>query len=214
MIGIIGGTFDPIHFGHLRPALELSELLSMDELRFIPSAKPPHRWQPNASAEHRLAMVKLAIQGVDNFKVDDREYYREGSSYTVDTLVSIRQEIGDKEPLCMLIGMDAFEYFEKWRDWQKIIELAHIVISPRPSYKRVPTKDWMKNKITDSLHELHNTPAGKLYFADVSQLELSATYLRKQQLEGKSLRYATPLNVNEYIKQHKLYTEENEYEIK
>lgn len=206
MIGIIGGTFDPIHFGHLRPALEISEQLNMDELRFIPSAKPPHRWQPEASAEHRLAMVRLAVNDIENLLVDDREFYRQGSSYTVDTLASIREEIGEKEPLCMLIGMDAFEHFTQWHEWQKILELAHLVISPRPGYLKGESQDWMKNRIVESEKVLHESASGMIFYIDVNQFEISATYIRKQLLEGKSSLYTTPLKVSEYIQQHKLYT--------
>lgn len=207
MIGILGGTFDPIHFGHLRPALEISELLSLDEMRFIPSASPPHRWQPEASAEHRLEMVKLAINGVDNFVIDEREYQRKGASYTVDTLASIREDVGENQPLCMLIGMDALEHFTQWKDWQGILDLSHLVISARPGYNKIQTQDWMKARVTESVDDLYQSPNGKLYFADVSQYDLSATYIRKQLLDSKSLRYALPDNVGEYIKQHKLYTQ-------
>lgn len=205
MIGIIGGTFDPIHFGHLRPALEIFEQLGLDELRFIPSANPPHRWQPEASAEHRLAMVELAVKGVSGFVVDDREYQREGASYTVDTLASIRDEIGYNEPLCMLIGMDAFAHFTKWHDWQGILKLAHLVISSRPGTNHVEIDDWMKERVTESADDLHKHTAGKLLFANVSQLDLSATFLRKQILEGKSSQFATSVEVSEYIELNKLY---------
>ena len=209
MIGILGGTFDPIHFGHLRPALEIFEQLGLDELRIIPSAKPPHRWQPEASDAHRLAMVKLAVKNVDGFVVDDCEYHRDGASYTVDTLASIRDDLDrknrEKEPLCMLIGMDAFEYFTTWHEWQKILNLAHLVISSRPGISMVETADWMKARITDSIQDLQQTSAGKLYFADVSQYDLSATFLRKQIFAGKSSQYATPVKVCKYIKQNKLY---------
>ncbi len=206
MIGILGGTFDPIHFGHLRPALEISEQLELDELRFIPSANPPHRWQPEASAEHRLEMVKLAVQDVKDFVVDDREYHRDGASYTVDTLASIREELGDKEPLCMLIGMDAFEHFTTWHNWQGILDLAHIVISSRPGTVQVETDDWMKGRMAKSVKDLQQTSAGKLFFAEVSQLEISATYIRKQILEGKSSLYTTPVKVSTFIQKNKLYT--------
>ena len=205
MIGILGGTFDPIHFGHLRPALEIFEQLGLDELRLIPSAKPPHRWQPEASAEHRLSMVKLAIKDVEGFVIDDREYHREGSSYTVDTLASIREEIDKKKPLCMLIGMDAFEHFTRWHDWQGILKLAHLVISSRPGTDQVEIEDWMEGRITESVADLQKTAAGKLFFAAVSQLDLSATFLRKQIHKGKSSRFATPVKVGEYIELNKLY---------
>jgi len=205
MIGVLGGTFDPIHFGHLRPALEIFEQLELDELRFIPSANPPHRWQPEASPNHRLEMVKLAVKNVDGFVVDDREYQREGASYTVDTLASIREEIGGDKPLCMLIGMDAFKHFTTWHNWQGILKLTHIVISSRPGTVQVAADDWMKGRVTQSVKDLQEASAGKLFFAEVSQLEISATYIRKQILEGKSSLYTTPVTVSEFIEVNSLY---------
>jgi nicotinate-nucleotide adenylyltransferase len=138
--------------------------------------------------------------------VDDREYHRDGASYTVDTLASIREELGDKEPLCMLIGMDAFEHFTTWHNWQGILDLAHIVISSRPGTVQVETDDWMKGRMAKSVKDLQQTSAGKLFFAEVSQLEISATYIRKQILEGKSSLYTTPVKVSTFIQKNKLYT--------
>jgi nicotinate-nucleotide adenylyltransferase len=210
MIGVIGGTFDPIHFGHLRPALEVTQALNLDEMRFIPSAKPPHRWQPEASSEDRLAMVKLAIQGVDKFVIDDREHQRfvdqNIDSFTVDTLASIRAEIGEEKPLCMMIGMDAFQSFTQWRDWQKILDLAHLVISHRPGYKAEIKEKWAQDRLVKSSDVLNNSSAGKLFLSEVTQLDISATEIRKQALKGNSLRYLTPKSVCDYIYEHKLYT--------
>jgi nicotinate-nucleotide adenylyltransferase len=206
VIGILGGTFDPIHFGHLRPALEILETLSLDELRFIPSAKPPHRWQPEATAEDRLEMVKLAIQTNDKFKLDDREYHREDASYTIDTLRSLRDEIGDQQALCMIIGLDAFQSFTSWRDWQKIFDLSHLVVSTRPGYDIAEiSQEWLQQRLVKSADELNKMPAGKVYFCDVTQLDISATNIRKQLLKGNSCRYLTPDTVYDYINKHKLY---------
>ncbi len=210
MIGIIGGTFDPIHFGHLRPALEITQALGLDEMRFIVSAKPPHRWQPKASAEDRLAMVKLAIEDTEKFILDDREYKRlidhNELSYTVDTLESIRAEIGMKKPLCMLIGMDAFQSFTQWRDWQRILELTHLVISHRPGYQGDFSEKWIKDRLVESKDQLLNASAGKLLLSEVTQLDISATNIRKQILEGNDSQYLTPKSVCNTIRKHKLYT--------
>ena len=119
----------------LRPALEIAEQLSLDEVHFIPSANPPHRWKPEASSTDRLEMVRLAINNTDNFILDDREYHRDGASYTIDTLKSIRDEIGSEQPLCMIVGLDAFQSFTSWRDWQGILNLCHLVVSTRPGYE-------------------------------------------------------------------------------
>lgn len=205
MIGIIGGTFDPIHFGHLRPAQEIVEKLKLDEVRFIPSATPPHRWQPEASPQQRLNMVNMAIKDSKQFVLDDREYQREGASYTVDTIQSIRDEIGRETPLCMILGMDAFEFFTQWHEWEKIIELCHIVISSRPTYDDVKIQSWMERRIIESTDSLSQSAAGKLYFCEVTQLDISATYIRKQIEAGASPRYLTSKEVVEYIDDQSLY---------
>ena len=205
MIGIIGGTFDPIHFGHLRPALDIAERLGLDEVRFIPSATPPHRWKPEATGQQRLDMVKLAINDTQKFILDDREYQREGASFTVDTLQSIRDEIGENTPLCMILGMDAFAFFTQWHDWQKILELCHIVISSRPNYDDSKIESWMKKRMLEDSALLSKTPAGKLYFCKGIQLDISATFIREQIKAGSSPRYLTPADVVEYMKNNSLY---------
>lgn len=204
MIAIIGGTFDPIHFGHLRPALEIMEQFSLTECRFIPSAKPPHRWQPEVSAEHRLNMTQLAIDGIKGFSLDDREYHRDGASYTVDTLKSIRAEIGNHTPLCMIIGLDAFQSFTQWRDWQTILKLTHLVVSSRPGYIYSPDT-WAQPYLTDKPEKLKQEIAGNIFFAEVTQFDISATQIRKQLLNGYSASYLLPKSVAKYINKHRLY---------
>lgn len=207
MIGIIGGTFDPIHFGHLRPALEVAELLNVDELRFIPNAEPPHRWQPEANAQHRLEMVKLAISNTPVFKLDDREYQRNGPSYTIDTLKEIRAEIDPDRPLCLLIGQDALQDFTQWRDWQGILKMAHLVVSSRPGYELDFTdNNWMHDILVNNADELKQAPNGMLFFAKVTQLAISATAIRNRLKQGRSVQYLTPAVVNNYLLTHKLYT--------
>jgi len=206
MIGIIGGTFDPIHFGHLRPALEIMEQFSLDELRFIPSANPPHRWKPEASAEDRLQMTKLAIEAIKGFKLDDREYQRDGASFTVDTLHSIRKEIGNHVPLCMIIGLDAFQSFTQWRDWETILTLTHLLVSSRPGYEKSSDDAWSQPYLTDDKSMLEQQAAGKIFFADVTQFDISATQIRKQRHNGYSAAYLLPESVRKYIDKQQLYS--------
>ncbi len=205
MIGLIGGTFDPIHFGHLRPALEIAEQLSLKEVRFIPSATPPHRWQPEANAGDRLEMVKRAIKGTQKFVLDDREYKRDGASYTVDTLKSIRNEIGSELALCMILGLDAFQSFTQWRDWQGILDLTHLVVSSRPGYIATAVNDALATRVVTDPQELQRQTTGLIYFAEVTQLDISATFIRQQRSMGRSAVYLTPDSVNEYIERNKLY---------
>lgn len=210
MIAILGGTFDPIHFGHLRPALEITEKLSLSELRFIPSAKPPHRWLPKVSAEHRLKMVKIAIKEYPKFVLDDCEYQRLKEknliSYTIDTVRSIRNEIGENESLCMIVGTDAFQSFTQWRDWEKILDIVHLVVASRPGYdEQEKSHDWLQQRLESDVNELHNSPAGKVFFCEVTQLDISATFIRNQLDEAKSCCYLTPKKVLKYIKKHTLY---------
>jgi len=131
-IGLLGGTFNPIHFGHLRMAQELAESLSLDAVKFIPSANPPHKPPPQVSAEHRAAMVKLAITDNPQFQFDGRELSRTGASYTVDTLESLRNELGNQVSLILIMGSDAFTKFNTWHRWQEIIALCHIALVQRP----------------------------------------------------------------------------------
>jgi len=131
-IGILGGTFDPIHFGHLRMAQELAESLGLDEVRFIPAARPPHRAQPHGAAEARAEMVRLAISGNPRFVLDTREFERDGPSYMVDTLSCLRAEVGDDTPLCLLLGADAFLGLPTWHRWRELFQLAHVVVAHRP----------------------------------------------------------------------------------
>ena len=130
-MGLLGGTFNPIHHGHLRLALELYERLDLAEVRFIPSAYPPHRKQPSVSSQLRLKMVQAAIADVPGLKVDDRELWRSGPSYTVDTLSDLRDDY-PHQPLCLILGMDAFMGLPYWYQWERLIHLAHFLVVVRP----------------------------------------------------------------------------------
>ena len=167
MLAVLGGTFDPIHYGHLRPAREAFDTLRLDELRFIPAARPPHRPPPVAGADQRLQMVELAIRGLPGFRVDDRELRRPGWSYTVLTLETLRAELGGI-PLCLLIGMDQFIGFESWHRWQDIPGLAHLVVLNRPGATPARVPAWAEPRRVDDLAALHDSPGGRLAFLAVS----------------------------------------------
>jgi nicotinate-nucleotide adenylyltransferase len=207
MIGIMGGTFDPIHFGHLRPALEVCESLALSQVRFIPCKLPPHRSQPIGTPKERLKMVGLAVKNTPQFCLDDRELRRhEGVSYSVDTLASLKKEFD--EPLVLMLGADAFLGFKHWENWRKILEMAHIVVSCRPGYKVPKLESWARGRMVESAAELEKYKFGKVLFIEVTQLAISATEIRRQLFRGKSARYLMPIEVADYIYKKQLYLNE------
>ena len=204
-IGILGGTFDPIHFGHLRSALEVSEQLNLAHVRLIPSARPPHRNQPNASPQQRLMMLHLAMKNADGFIVDDRELQRDGISYSVDTLISLRQDFSNN-PLFLLLGTDAFLGIQTWHKWQDLLELAHIVVIRRPDETLAMPMElntWYQQHLAmaDDAQRL----AGKIWPVTVTQLAISATAIRTAVFEGKSPQFLLPDAVIQLINQLGLY---------
>ena len=200
-IGILGGTFDPIHYGHLRTALELRERLGLDHVRFIPCNDPPTAKQPLLDAPTRLRIVRAAIASEPDFIVDDREIKRGDVSYTVDTLASLRSEFADR-PLALIMGMDAFLGLPSWRDGHRLIEYAHIVVAHRPGWEA--PRDGMPGRLiaelaADSAEVLHSEPAGRVYVAEVTQLEISSTALRTSISEGVDPKYLVPPAVRSII---------------
>lgn len=204
MIGVFGGTFDPIHYGHLRSALEVQEIFGLAEVRFIPSATPPHRKQPAANAEHRRQMVELAIQNQSNFICDARELNRHGKSYMVDTLASLRQDFPN-QPLLLFIGTDAFNHLTTWHQWQQLFDFAHIVVMTRPSFNSQKLDDFFTTRHTIDKTQLSTTLAGKLYFQAVTQLDISATAIRQFIAQQYSPKYLLPDVVLDYITYKQLY---------
>jgi nicotinate-nucleotide adenylyltransferase len=204
-IGILGGTFDPIHFGHLRSALEVCEQLNLAHVRLIPSARPPHRNIPHASPQQRLMMLHLAMKNADGFIVDDRELQRDGTSYSVDTLISLRQDFPDN-PLFLLLGTDAFLGIQTWHKWQDLLELAHIVVIGRPDETLampIELKTWYQQHL--AMPNDAQRLAGKIWPVTVTQLAISATAIRATVLEGKSPQFLLPDAVIQLISQLGLY---------
>jgi len=207
MIGIFGGTFDPIHFGHLRVALDVREALGLEQIRFVPLKLAAHRKQPATPPEVRLAMVQAAVAGQPGFAADDRELTRGGPSYTLDTLESLRQELGD-ESLCLLLGADAFDGFLSWHHPIGILRLAHLVIMRRPG-ANLPDEPRLRalideHQCTDPTR-LSVAPGGRILFLPVTQLDISATDIRRRIVRGRSPRYLVPPGVEQIILDHGLY---------
>jgi nicotinate-nucleotide adenylyltransferase len=204
MIGIFGGTFDPVHYGHLRSALEVKDIFGLSEVRLIPCAQPPHREQPAATALMRLHMLELAIENQPGLVIDTRELSRQGVSYMVDTLKSLRQECKD-EPLLLFIGSDAFNHLKAWHQWENLTDTAHIVVMTRPGFEINYLDDFFKARLATGITELASTVAGKLYFQQVTQLDISATAIRNMIAEQQNPGFLLPDAVIAYIRHHKLY---------
>jgi nicotinate-nucleotide adenylyltransferase len=210
-IGLLGGTFNPIHFGHLRMAQELADSLSLNSVKFIPSANPPHKPPPQVSAEHRAAMVQLAIADNPQFQFDGRELSRTGASYTIETLESLRDELGDGTSLILIMGSDAFTKFNTWHRWQEIIKLCHIALVQRPAStnKESLTKEletFLHNHYTEHAEDLHEGSAGLVTMQAITPLEISSTAIRQALQLKHSARYLMPENVLDYIAAKQLFS--------
>lgn len=209
MIGIYGGTFDPVHYGHLRTALEVKEALGLEELRFLPCGLPPHRRPPDAPAEMRLKMLELALRdAVPGFRIDTRELQREGPSYMVDTLISIREEVG-ATPLCLILGLDAFCGLPSWHRWRELFDLAHLIVMRRPDAEEFAADatlaGLMQGRRVEAVEALRPKPAGFVHFLEVTQLAIAATQIRQLIRAGHDPRYLLPDAVLEFIREQALY---------
>ena len=212
-IGILGGTFDPVHLGHLRLAQEVGEALSLSVVRFIPGGTPPHRAPPQTPVADRVAMVKLAIDGNPLFVLDERETRRTGNSYTFDTLNELRAELGTACPLVLIMGADAFLGFTSWHRWQEIIGLAHIAVAHRPGsvWDGIPAalaRKFAQRRSSDP-QAVHRAAAGAIVEAPITALDISATKVREQVRSRHSARYLLPTAVLDYINDKKLFLKDN-----
>ncbi|MDH3266562.1 MAG: nicotinate-nucleotide adenylyltransferase [Gammaproteobacteria bacterium] len=200
-IGIFGGTFDPIHYGHLRTAFEVLQALRFREVRFVPSAAPPHRDQACADARLRLEMVQVAVRGQPGFVVDDCEFSRDGPSYTVDTLTVMREEHNDA-PLGLIVGMDAFLGLTEWHRWDEILQLAHIIVAHRPGWQAPQQGDLgeligaHQSTCVDDLQEKRH---GLIHIHAVTQLEIASTEIRELVATGRDPRFLMPDAVRDLI---------------
>jgi len=217
-IGLFGGTFDPIHFGHLRLATELAEAFRLEQVLFVPNGLPYHRGRSaHATDEQRLTMLKLATGRDARFGVDERELRREGPTYTYDSLLELRRERGPDVPLVFLLGSDAFSRIDTWHRWTELFDLAHFAVAVRADdpewFKRgpgtFPREAWPR--ITLNPRELAAAPAGKIMTFAMTPLSISSTAIRALAAEGASIRYLTPDPVAEFIRSHNLYARSTEH---
>ena len=208
-IGVFGGTFDPIHYGHLRSAFEMLQALRFAEVRFVPCGDPPHRGLTYASAAQRMRLVELAIAGQDGFVADDRELRRDGPSYTVDTLQSLRHEHAGRS-LGLVVGMDAFLGLTDWHRWDEILDLAHIVVAHRPGWKAPDIGvlgELISEHGTHRVDDLHEAEHGCIHIHAVTQLEIASTEIRDLVAAGRDPRFLMPDAVRDEIENTGLYKE-------
>ena len=206
-VAIFGGTFDPIHNGHLQSALELKQQLQLDEVRLLPCHRPPHRDTPSCSSSQRLDMVQLAVTDTDLI-VDDREMLRPGLSYSIDTLEQYRHELGSDVSLCWIMGTDAFAQFDRWHRWQDFLSLAHIIVISRPGAKLPvvgPLAELAAQYQCTDENELQVRPNGSVLFLTLQPYPISATGIRSAIATNQSVERFLPTAVLNYIHVHQLY---------
>ena len=215
-IGILGGTFDPIHYGHLRIAEEVVETISLREMRFVPAGMPRLRYAPIASPQHRAAMVYAAIQNNPRFVLDERETRRPGTSYSVESLRELGQEMGENTTLCCVMGADAFMKLAEWHSWRELFRLCHIIIAARPGHALATNHDALPQELREecarrwvsSAGSLKGASNGLIYVAPTTLLDISATAIRTHISAKSSVRYLLPDAVLDYIETNHLYSGE------
>ena len=211
-LALLGGTFDPVHVGHLRAAIEAREALDAEELRLLPCALPPHRDRPSVGPEQRLQMLERAVAGLPRVSCDPRELQRRGPSYSYDTLVSVRAEIGEQRPLVLVLGADAFAGLPGWYRWREIIELAHIAVLSRPDAHGLidpRLEELLAMTGTAEPAQLSRSPAGRVLRLEIPPLPVSSTLIRARLGQGRNVRYLVPDPVIELIREQGWYGASN-----
>lgn len=212
-IGLLGGTFNPIHYGHLRLAEELATALDLAEVRFIPTGTPPHRAAPKVSVAERLAMVRKGVEANPRFHADDSEAVSAGPHYTIDTLRRFRASLGSHQPLCLMMGADAFLGLSSWREWKALFDYAHIAVAERPGFSSIVEPGAMPsllehavmNRMTGNPATLREKPAGSVFRVDITALDISSSKIRGYLRSAGSPRYLLPDAVLGYIQEKGLY---------
>lgn len=207
-IGILGGTFDPIHNAHLLLAREALQQLKLGQIRFIPVNIPPHRDKPIATPSHRKQMIKLAIAEEAEFHLDCRELDCDKTSYSINTLKTLRQEFTE-DSLSLIVGQDAFNKIDSWKDWQELLDYAHIIVANRPNESSADISkeliNWIEKNKTNDKAEITSKTAGHVYFIEIPELDISSSMIRQNIKQQKSIADLLSVTNQHYINENKLY---------
>ncbi len=207
MLGLLGGTFDPVHVGHLRLAIEVRERLALDEVRLMPAPRPRLRGAPAVDPDTRLRLLETAVSGVTGLAVDGRELGAPGPTRTVDTLAGVRAEMGQR-PVCLILGADAMSRLDRWHDWRRLTDLAHLVVARRPGARlprRGPVAELMAERGDTAPQALRARPAGVIHVCDIPGLDVSATAVRERIAAGRSIEFLVPEEVRYMLLNEGLY---------
>ena len=205
---MFGGTFNPIHFGHINLANHLVDYLQVKSVRMIPCAIPAHREAPNVSAEHRMAMLALATAENNAIVADDLELKRASTSFSIDSVIQVRQDIGAKTPLFLCLGMDSISTIDSWHRWSDLLDNSHIVACSRPNYqlpKDGVVANWIEQHLCEDLTQLKKQPHGYVHLCKIPLLDISSSSIRDSVKCGKNIDHMTTQSVINYIKKHSLY---------
>ncbi|MBN3238085.1 nicotinate-nucleotide adenylyltransferase [Pectobacterium versatile] len=209
LTAFFGGTFDPIHYGHLQPVTALAKLVGLTQVVLMPNNVPPHRQQPEASSRQRFHMAELAVEGNPLFTVDDRELQRQTPSYTIDTLEAFRAEKGGDAPLGFIIGQDSLLTLHHWHRWQDLLNVCHLLVCARPGYRSTletpELQQWLDDHLTHTPNDLHQQPHGRIFLADTPLVTISATDIRQRRQQSLDCHDLLPPAVLRYISEHGLY---------
>jgi len=207
VIGIFGGTFDPVHYGHIEPVLSVKQGLGLTQIRFIPNNVPPHRTAPWLSAEQRLSLLQTALKDCLDAVIDQRELNRDGVSYMVDTLESLNKEFSE-HGICLIIGMDAFLEITNWHQWKRLFELCHLVVTTRPGFEQdliaeqmsAENYQFLASRMTQDVKMLNRQGVGKILLQAVPQLDISSTQIRAKLSDGEDISQWMPADVYQKLR--------------
>ena len=206
-IAIMGGSFNPIHFGHLRPALELQQQLNLAQVKLMPNHVAPHKSHTDTTTTQRCAMIQAAIIDMPALQLDMTELSMPQPNYSVATLQALRQQ-HPHTPLCFIIGMDSFINLPKWHRWRELLDYCHLIVCQRPGWMHeasLELQQHLKGNKTENMADLAQQKQGLVFFTQVTQLEISSSQIRQLRKQGMSIKYLLPDSVIQYIEQNQLY---------